>query len=217
MCNRHSLVIDFGNLRGRRNLINNQVEFSEYVADKFLKKIPDRLEANDENRVEFELAVESFLFFIVRGRDHLLQKVNSTMALGLKPRKVNLEAVKAELQKCVSDTNATKILQLLDDSTQSPFCYCDGISQPDLDKRRNKAWLSELSELRNTIAHNSIISKHTDVQLPQGSATSSMTVKMCRNNRCQYRITEPSIRAYFQNSYDKFVNLHRDMIKILNI
>ena len=218
--------MNFGNLHKRNDLIADQVKFSEYMADKFLKKIPDRLELQDENRAEFELAVEGFLFFIVRGRDHLLQKINTNLTLGLKPRDVTLGTVREKLQERSSDNNAVKVLQLLDDCIQLLPCYCASTNLPNTglgdtntnnspnNNERKKTWLTELAEIRNAIAHRHIIRKHVDVQLPSNSITSSMEVELCAKGKCLYKINEPDIRMYFERNYDKFAELHKNMNQI---
>ena len=80
MFGKKSLEVKFGNFSKEEasSLVNNKTELSLLLSRKFLEKIPNKMNPTTakNNRLEFEIMSEGFLFFFIGARDALLQKIN---------------------------------------------------------------------------------------------------------------------------------------------
>ena len=159
------------------------------------------------NRLEFEIMSEGFLFFFIGARDALLQKINEKFSLGLDTDDVELSRILGGLNK--NDTKQNMVHQLLNDSTQPPRRIIDGWE-------RNRTWLWEINHLRNRIARQSIISSAVSVVVGSNSDPKADMIIYTQGGRFQHDpIKESNPKDYFEDCLKKFETLKTNVIQLL--
>jgi hypothetical protein len=197
---KHDLKINFGTFTNKNHLLSQKTTLSLLVAEKFLEKIHNEMQSTDTNRVEFEIASEGFLYFIIGAKDALLQEINQKLKLGLESKDITLSKIKHRLQNIQTNNGNVWICYcLLDECTQEPIIY------PNLD--RTRSWLWEINHIRNQIAHRSIVSKHINVMVGAGSGN-NVSMSITDN------IKESDPYDYFYSNYNKFLKLYEEIKKL---
>lgn len=154
------LKIDFGNYDNdrARELINSKTELSLLLASKFLKKIRNSAHNKLSERLQDEIAIEGFLFFMIGATDGLYQEINKKLC-ALKEHKVNKDSI----LKCLgnnSDAISAQIKAIIEKTTAEPKWTMTEIQDLDPvawphDWDRSESWLWEIGALRNKITHRS--------------------------------------------------------------
>ena len=154
------LKIDFGNYDDyrARELINSKTELSLLLASKFLEKIRSSAHNKSSERLQDEIAIEGFLFFMIGAADGLYQEINKKLCT-LKEPKVNNDSI----LKCLgnnSDAISAQIKTIIEKATTEPKWTVTEIQDQDpvtwpCDWDRGESWLWEIGALRNKITHRS--------------------------------------------------------------
>ena len=196
------LVIDFGILSEHElwKSSEGRVDLLLSVANSFLEKIPIKLLPYGKNRVLFEVVTNGFLFFIIGARDELLQKINRKFQLMPNENDVTMNNMKNKLNK-KDDPRCHEIYELFENCTQEPYQRNNYAE----DVERSKSWLWELNHLRIRITHHGILFLKSDSRTIDEFLTLSITHFIEEKNPCEY----------FKNCYGKFLDLKKDIDKIL--
>jgi len=157
------------------------------------------------NRLEFEMMTEGFLFFFIGARDALLQKINEKLQLGLDEDEVGLSKILTHLDQNIS--NQKNIYDLLHNITQPP-------KKLQVGWKRSKSWLWEINHLRNRIAHTDIV-KGAIVAGPGLATKQSMIIYDQHRNHELDPIKEPKPKIYFKECIKKFEKLNAQIEKLL--
>lgn len=211
MFGKKSLKVIFGNFSKEQasQLVSNKIELSILLSKNFLEKIPDKMNptSTKNNRLEFEIMSEGFLFFFIGARDALLQKINEKFTLGLDIDDVELSRILGGLDK--NNTTQETVHQLLNDATQLPRHTVNGWE-------RNHTWLWEINHLRNRIAHQSIISSAVSVVVGSSSDPKADMIIYTQGERFQHDpVKESKPKDYFKDCMKKFEKLKTDVEKLM--
>jgi len=210
-------------------LVNEKTDFSLFIAEKFLNQIPAQLDVTDTiQHAEFEIASEGFLSFIINARDSLLQEINKKLNLGFSVENVKLKDI---LNKLNSEQGKKLpawaiVYNLLDECIHEPEKVIDSSNIAFWDWDRTKSWMWELEELRNTISHRSIISRHIVISTEFSTSMTICTITkspILRNNGNAIQVPIPNPKPepireknpqmYFTNCYAKFIELRGEIRK----
>ena len=175
------LLIDFGEYNDdeAREYLNSKPKLSLILANKFLEKIPDSIQNTSADRLQDEIAIEGFLFFMMAAADGLYQEINKHLCV-MCERDVRKNTIMDCLGKN-SDQISIQIKKIIDDITCKPRWTVTEVSGQDTGVRptdwdRSKSWLWEMVNLRNQITHRSITNRSFHAQLPEGCVDVSLTI-----------------------------------------
>ena len=179
-----------------------------HMAKKFLETIPNQTPNEPNARVEFEMAVEGFLLFIIVARERLLQEINRKLPNPLEKDNVSVGNLLKKLANN-SDQNFQKIHIMINDATQSPQQINNSQSQQ-TEWDRQKSWLTELNILRNQIGHRNA----SNQAIYRGGGPDKSMMIICVDH-LKIEIEEP--RRYFDDCFVKFEKLKNDIRALLNL
>ena len=175
------MIIDFGEYSNdeAREYLNSKPKLSLILASKFLEKIPDSIQNTSADRLQDEIAIEGFLFFMMAAADGLYQKINRHLHV-MRERDVRRKTIVDGLGKN-SDQISRQIKKIIDDATCEPRWITTEVSGQDMglwptDWDRSKSWLWEMANLRNKIMHRSIVNMNFHVNPPNGGVKVSLTI-----------------------------------------
>ena len=162
-----------------REYLDSKPKLSLMLASKFLEKIPDSIQNTSADRLQDEIAIEGFLFFMMAAADGLYRKINRHLHV-MRERDVRRKTIVDCLGKN-SDQISRQIKKIIDDATCKPRWTTTEILGQDMGLwptgwDRSKSWLWEMSNLRNKITHMSIINMNFHVRLPNGGVKVSLTI-----------------------------------------
>ena len=162
------LIIDFGEYSNdeAREYLNSKPNLSLILASKFLEKIPDSIQNTSADRLQDEIAIEGFLFFMVAAADGLYQEINNRLCF-MHERAVNRNTIVDCLGKN-GDQVSRQIKKIIDDAVCKPRWTATEIQEQTMgawprDWDRSKSWLWEMANLRNKIMHRSITNRNFHV------------------------------------------------------
>ena len=175
------LLIDFGEYNDdeAREYLNSKPKLSLILANKFLEKIPDSIQNTSADRLQDEIAIEGFLFFMMAAADGLYQKINRHLC-AMRERGVRRNTIVDCLGKN-GDQISRQINNIIDDATCEPRWTTTEVPGQDMglwptDWDRSKSWLWEMANLRNQITHRSITNRSFHAHLPEGCVDVSLTI-----------------------------------------
>lgn len=211
MFGKKKIAVDFGSFSKERSkeLIANKISLSLLMSEKFLNHIPEKMDPTEakNNRLEFEMMSEGFLYFIIGARDALLQKINKDLQLKLDEDKVRLDTILEKLDK--TDQTQKLIYKLLNDATQLP-------RRNDTVWDRSKSWLWELNYIRNRIGHRNILSSALVVVAGAGeSISASLIVYQPREDNPNNQIKEAKPKEYYTKGFEKFSELKNKIDELI--
>lgn len=114
------MIVDFGKYNDdeAREYLSSKHNLSLMLASKFLEKIPDSIQNTSADRLQDEIAIEGFLFFMIAAADGLYQKINSRLCV-MREHKVSRDTIVDCLGKN-SDQISRQIKKIVDDTTCKP-------------------------------------------------------------------------------------------------
>ena len=192
------LIIDFGEYDDdeAREYLNYKPKLSLMLADKFLEKIPDSLQNTSANRLQSEIAIEGFLFFMVATTDNLYQEINNRLCF-MHERAVNRNTIVDCLGKN-GDQISRQIKKIIDDADCEPRWTVTEVPGQDeggwsMGWDRSKSWLWEIANLRNKITHRSITNQNFHAHLPEGCVDVSLTIAKIDFSKVYHKKADGSV------------------------
>ena len=192
------MIVDFGEYNDdeANEYLNSKPKLSLMLASKFLENIPDSIQNTSANRLQDEIAIEGFLFFMMITADSLYQKINRHLCVMCK-REVHKKTILDCLDKN-SDQISRKIKKIIDDTTCKPRWTTTEMRGQDMglwstDWGRSKSWLWEIANLRNQIARKSITNRSFCAPLPEGCVDVSLTIAKIDFNKVYHKKASGSI------------------------
>ena len=233
------MIVDFGEYDDdeAREYLNSKPKLSLMLADKFLEKIPDNLQNTSANRLQSEIAIEGFLFFMVATTDNLYQEINNRLCF-MHERTVKRNTIVNCLGKN-GDQISRQIKKIIDDADCEPRWTTTEVSGQDIeawptDWDRSKSWLWEIANLRNKITHRSITNRNFHAHLPEGCVDVSLTIAKIDFNKVYHKkadgsvterdigrtntklITEDNPAEYFRDCFQKMERMVSDIQGLLD-
>ena len=192
------MIIDFGEYGNdeAREYLNSKSKLSLILANKFLEKIPDSIQNTSAARLQDEIAIEGFLFFMMATADGLYQEINNRLCL-MHERVVNRNTIVDCLGKN-GDQVSRQIKKIIDDVVCKPRWTATEIQGQDIeawprDWDRSRSWLWEMANLRNKIMHRSITNRNFYAGLPNGGVKVSLTIAKIDFNEIYYKRADGSV------------------------
>ena len=225
--------IDFGTFSqsDASILINDKTELSLLIAEKFLSNIPSRItENNSIPNLEFEIASEGFLLFMISARDSILQEINNKLNLGFAEDQVSLKCILEKLasRRYRNDARCQSILKLLQGCVSEPEKVIDPSDIRISTWDRTNSWLWEIEEMRNKIGHRSIINRQIisgqtaetkmivcEISKQPIIRTSGTTTIVPIPNPKIERLLEDNPSLYFASCHHKLVMLKKEVRGVL--
>ena len=207
------------------------------LTSKFLEKIPGSIQNTSADRLQDEIAIEGFLFFMIATVDGLYQKINRHLCV-MREHKVSRDTIVDCLGKN-RDQISRQIKKIIDDATCKPRWTTTEVKGQDrglwsTDWDRSKSWLWEMANLRNKITHRSIINMNFRVSLPNDSVKVSLTIAKIDFSKVYHKkadgsvteqdigrtniekITEDRPAEYFHGCFQKMEQMVSDILVLLD-